>query len=486
MAKKGDWGFCGPTYTAESPVIDAEDAMNCYCERSESKGARVPIALLHTPGLKGLGAVGEGSMPGTFSVNGRTFFAASNLYELAADGSTTNRGSLGGVPSTPTQITANQTQLVILNNGSLFVLTLATNVLVAVNMAQFNGPVAQMDHCDGYIIATLQNSHTFQTSSLGDATTWSGLDIATISYFPDNIVSFKVDHRQPWFYSNKKAIGYYNGGAGFPVFIPYPGAELTDGAAAAFATVSADNTLFFLSQNEDGAMMAKRLTGLNSSERISTHAVELAWQKYKVWSDAVAYAFQENGHTFIHFYFPTANASWRYDASTGLWHKVGYYVPASGQYIAHRSMCHTFNFGMHIVGDWSTGKIYQMSSQIYTDDGNPIRGYRRTPTISKDNEFVYYDEIEIDCETGLGPQPALVDGDGQPRDPQLMLRWSNDGGRNWSNTYYLHCGLAGETKRRALKRMLGRGRKRIWEVAWTDPVPWRFADAYLRLEPEAD
>lgn len=48
----GNWGFCGPTYISQSPNVDDEDAMNCYCEQSESPGAKVPIALLHTPGKK--------------------------------------------------------------------------------------------------------------------------------------------------------------------------------------------------------------------------------------------------------------------------------------------------------------------------------------------------------------------------------------------------------------------------------------------------
>jgi hypothetical protein len=482
----GSWGFCGPTYTAQSPNIDDEDAMNCYCEKSESSGAKVPIALLHTPGLKKFAAVGEGSMPGSFSVNGRTFFAASNLYELAANGATTNRGSLGAAPTTPTQITANETQLVVLNNGNIYVLTLATNVLVAVNMAQFNGPVAQIDFIDGYIIATLQNSHTFQVSNLEDGTTWNGLNIATLSYFPDNIVSMKVDHRQLRFWSNKKSIAYYNAGAGFPPFIPYQDSELEDGSGAAFATVQADNTLFWLSQDERGAMVAKRLSSNSGSERFSTHAVELAWQQYAINSDCVGYSYQEYGHTFIHFYFPNANASWRYDVATGLWHKVGYFVTQTGKYIAHRSMCHTFNFGMHLVGDWATGTVYQMSSLLLDDDGNPIRGYRRTPTNSKNNEWIYFEELELDVETGLGPQPPLLDGDGQPRGPQLMLRWSNDAGKTWSNEYVLSVGKAGETLKRVVKRMLGRARKRVWEVSWTDPVPWRFADAYLRATPEIE
>ena len=98
----------------------------------------------------------EGAVPGGFTVNGRTFFAASNLWELDASGAMINRGSLGLAPSLPTKITANETQLVVLNNGDLFVLTLSTNVFVAVNMAQFNGPVLTIDFLDGYIVAVLR------------------------------------------------------------------------------------------------------------------------------------------------------------------------------------------------------------------------------------------------------------------------------------------------------------------------------------------
>jgi hypothetical protein len=41
------FGFVGPTYQAQSPVIDDEIAMNCYVEISESEGAATKKALLH-------------------------------------------------------------------------------------------------------------------------------------------------------------------------------------------------------------------------------------------------------------------------------------------------------------------------------------------------------------------------------------------------------------------------------------------------------
>lgn len=481
MPSAAPFGFVGPSYTAQSPIIDDEIAMNCFVEISESEGAATQRALLRAPGRKKLATLPEPKVPSDFTVNGRTFFAGSNLYEMNAAGAITNWGSLGALPTRPTMMWANETQLVIVNNGNLYVFVLATNTLAAVNMAQFNGPISQIGFIAGYIVATLQNSHTFQVSNLEDATTWDGLDIATISYFPDNLVSMICDHNECWFWSGKKALGYYvSAGLTFPPLIPIQDAFIENGSGATFATVQADNSILWLDQDERGFMVARRLNG-SSGDRISTHATELAWQGYVVSSDAVGWTYQENGHTFWVLYFPTANATWVFDLSQNLWHQRGFWMAGTGSYIADRAMCHTLNFGKHIVGDWATGNIYELSSKYYTDDVDIIRGNRRSPTIVKGNKYFYFDEIEFIMETGLAPAVPLFAGDGvTPRPAQIMLRWSNNGGKTWSNTYTLSVGLQGEYDLRVIKRMLGRARKRLWDVSWTDPYPFAFNDAVLR------
>jgi hypothetical protein len=577
----GNWGFCGPTYVSQSPNVDDEDAMNCYCEQSGSPNAKTPIALLHTPGRKIFASLaGESSVPSIFFLNGRCFAASSHLYELNASGNViANYGSLGAAPTRPTMMTANQIQLAILNNGNLFVLTflgaitaaiihagaagtgyaigdtgtingtgatyqvtgtggggtvtsfiftpgsgnvagndvatavltgsgdgtfavdvtaVANNSLYQVVASQFNGPINQIGFLDGYVVATIQNSHTFQQSNLEDATVWNGLNIATLSYFPDNIVSMSCYARVIKFSSGKKSVWYYNGGAGFPVFIPIQGAFFEGGSCAAFAdSVTANNTAVWLSQDDRGSLVAMLSNGF-AGQRISTHAVELAWQSYATTSDAVTWSYQEYGHTQIIFDFPTAGTSWGYDMLTGYWHKRAFWVRANGTYIMDRAICHALAFGIHLVGDWASGNIYQLSSQFCTDFGNAIRGYRRSPTLSIANKKVYFSEIEFDAEVGLGVSVVdaalwlavqgvlpLIDGDGNARPPQLMLRWSDNAGKTWSNTYFLNVGSVGNYDARVIKRMLGAARKRVWEVSWTDPIPWRFADAYVTAEPQS-
>jgi len=103
---------------------------------------------------------------------------------------------------------------------------------------------------------------------------------------------------------------------------------------------------------------------------------------------------------------------------------------------------------------------------------------RQCPDFTPENKWGYFSEFEADLEVGLGPQPPLLDGNGQPRPPYVVLQWSNDGSKNWSSEFSLPCGQAGEYNVRARKVMLGRARRRVWKLFGTDPIPTRIVNAY--------
>jgi hypothetical protein len=160
----------------------------------------------------------------------------------------------------------------------------------------------------------------------------------------------------------------------------------------------------------------------------------------------------------------------------------------TGTYGPHRSWNHTYAFGKHLVGDWKSGNLNEMklavdnndgSYSFVTENGALIRRLRRSPTLVSEMKWIYGKELTIDVATGLGPQPPLLDGDGNPRPPQMMLRWSNNRGSTWSNQHILNCGYAGEYTTRVIQRRLGRWRYRVFEVSVTDPIPWAIVDSYL-------
>jgi hypothetical protein len=61
----------------------------------------------------------------------------------------------------------------------------------------------------------------------------------------------------------------------------------------------------------------------------------------------------------------------------------------------------------------------------------------------------------------------------------LMLQWSDDGGRTWSEDHWVTAGRLGRYACRAIWRRLGRARTRTWRVTFSDPTPTRFLDAYV-------
>ena len=104
----------------------------------------------------------------------------------------------------------------------------------------------------------------------------------------------------------------------FP-FDVIPGGFIEQGTSCIAPPVKLDNSIFWMGGDERGAGIGWRAEGY-TPRRISTHAIELAWQGYATIADMVSYAYQDQGHSFWVLYFPTANATWVYDVASGMWH----------------------------------------------------------------------------------------------------------------------------------------------------------------------
>jgi hypothetical protein len=148
-----------------------------------------------------------------------------------------------------------------------------------------------------------------------------------------------------------------------------------------------------------------------------------------------------------------------------LWHERAYLNPATGTLGRHRSNCHAFFGGEHVVGDWENGEIYALDLDYFTDNGDPLPRIRAAAHISSgDYGRIRFNALQIDFESGTGTQT------GQGVDPQAMLDWSDDGGHTWSNEHWRPIGKVGHYKDRVRWKQLGQARDRIYRVAVTDPV----------------
>lgn len=68
-------------------------------------------------------------------------------------------------------------------------------------------------------------------------------------------------------------------------------------------------------------------------------------------------------------------------------------------------------------------------------------------------------------------------------EPTLQIRYSDDGGRNWSNWRELGLGEVGEYEKRLRCRRLGAARQRCWEISTSAPVVCNVLGAVAYAEP---
>jgi hypothetical protein len=241
-----------------------------------------------------------------------------------------------------------------------------------------------------------------------------------------------------------------------------------------------DNGLFWLGRDRRGEGIVYRANGY-SGIRISTHAVEWQIQQYGDISDAIAYTYQQDGHSFYVLVFPSANTTWVYDAATQAWHERAGFT--DGNFTRHRGNCQMAFNNKVVIGDFANGNIYAFDLDDFSDNGSIqkwLRTWRALPTGQNNLRRTAQHTLQLDCESGVGLNL------GQGSDPQVMLRFSDDGGHTWSNEHWKSMGKIGEYYKRVLWRRLGmttKLRDRVYEVSGTDPVKIAIMGAELILSP---
>jgi hypothetical protein len=413
----GRFGFVGPSYRSQSVLADCQTCMNWYPESIESGLGRSPLALYPTPGLNLLYQIGAAGMRGMAApLQGRSFcIQGTSFVELLAPNAAPNFKNWSTtlnfpIPSDgkPVCMAGGGSQMLFVSAGKAYVFSLQTNTLAAVDPSAGAGlPIAFVSYCFGFFFAIVQNVNPtpwqINASAPLDATTWNALDFAEeVEVFSNNPTAMLSAATLLWTFSSNGIQPYSNTGD-FPFpFDVIPGTYIENGIAAPFSLAKLDNSLFWLGADERGNGMVWRANGF-TPERVSNHAVEYALQSYPTIADAVAFAYQDQGHSFYVLGLPTADKTWVYDVATQMWHERGFWNTLAGVFNRHRAAFHSFNFGMHLVGDYQTGNVYQMSVDIFSDFGNPIRRVRRAPHISKEFNYVTHSRLQVDVEVGIGP-----------------------------------------------------------------------------------
>ena len=466
-------GFCGPSYESQSPLASSERCMNLYPERLEM-GDQQQVVLYSTPGLKAFSESTSGPCRGLFAQNGRCFVVMANtLYELNSAGTFTSLGTVAG-DSNPATFATNGD-----GGDELFVTSGDQGYLYNLSTGAFSNPVSDVTMggmLDGYFVALDQSTSTFKMSDLLDGTTWDSTQILQRNAAPDTWQAMLVKNPIILLFGSETTEPIYNAGAAPFPFAPVPNMIIPHGIAAPFSAKAIGNTVLWLTETKDGNRQVVAMMGYNA-QRVSTYAVEFALSQYDNVDDAVAYTYQDQGHQFYTLNFPSANATWVFDLSMGMWHERGKWNADAMEYEVWGPEYHAFAFDKHLVGDPCNGVIYHMSTDLFTDvDGKGLRRQRIPPILQSEQRRVFLDRFQLHCDVGVG----LLSGQGD--DPQVMLQLSRDGGITWGSERWRSAGKMGEYLHLAQWWRLGSGRNLLPSVTMTDPVPWRILDAYINIK----
>lgn len=496
----------GSAYTARS-VNAADNRMINLFPEVIPEGGKTPAFLNRAPGLKLEVAVGTGPVRGMWTFNdyayivsGNTLYKVDTQYNITALGVVANDG--------PVSMTDDGTYLGVACNGPTFYYNSVTDTFGEITDPDFPGALT-ISYLNGYFVFIEPNSQKVWTAELLDPTSIDPLAFASAEGSPDGLVSSITDHSEVWLFgTNSVEVWYNSGNVDFPLQ-RIQGAFNEIGCAATFSVAKLDNGLFWLGSDARGRGIVYRANGYTGT-RISTHAVEWQIQQYGNISDAIAYTYQQDGHAFYVLTFPTANATWVYDVSTQAWHERASFT--NGDFGRHRSNCQmTFNNKV-MVGDYQNGNVYSFDLNVYKDHNRTqkwLRSWRALPTGTNTLKRTAQHSLQLDAETGVGLSgvtevlghiyltPLIIVGtfiiDGEVQivtsvdnyvNPQVMLRWSDDGGHTWSNEHWRSMGPIGGYGTRVIWRRLGmtmKLRDRVYEISGTDPVKIAIMGAELQV-----
>lgn len=475
--------FIGSAYVEARGTNFADAQMiNLYPEFAEGPGAKDQGVLYQTPGLILDSPVGNGPIRGTGVLQGVMYvLSGATIYPVIQ--STTSNATTIGAPIGNIGTGAGRVSFVTgLNQMALFdgtagylisasasgqIGTLSTIAL------PFQNPVMGT-YQDGFGLAFPANSNQIWQSNGLDLSTWQGLAFSTADANAENIVAIANIHREVWVFKSTTTEVWDDVGTNNFAFQRNSGVYVEVGCAAPWSVAQAGEFLIFLAQTKMGNIRVCMMEGYRPVF-ISTASVEQQFDAGAQLGDAFAYTYEQKGHVFYVLTFPTLNQTWVYDLSESMkvgrpiWHRRASF--SGGVFNRELVNCFQFYNGYWWVGDYQNGNLYNLADDWPLDNGAARKWLRSWRALPKPTDApVTFHSLRIDMQTGM---PLNTNGP-YADNPQVVLRWSDDGGHTWSQPRLGSVGALGKTAQRVKFNRLGATRRnhgldRIFELSGTDP-----------------
>jgi hypothetical protein len=373
-----------------------------------------------------------------------------------------------------TTITAITDDQIITLANSLPGSVAAGNIVVdpAVLVAQITSPnfhpAKTVTYFDTYFVFDWFMTSFFFISDSDDGTMYNSTFVAQAEADPDVLLGVNQIHELLMLLGSKHIETWYDAGTlDFP-FARFDGGTIQRGIAGPRAFVNEDNTFFWLGDD----IVFYRLESF-TPKRVSTHALEAEWQSYSQTGDAFCMATTWNGHKWIFVTFPSGGTTFVYDVSSGLWHQRISWTAQNQPTNGWRIQALVVWADMVVCGDSLTNQLGFFNRETFTDFGMLTPAIITSPPVHNARARTFQPIFEVDMETGVGGTVTQLN-------PQVVMDWSDDGSRTWSQVKVpKSIGPQGAYLTRLRWSRMGQARQRVYRLTITDPVKRAIIGTYL-------
>lgn len=438
----------------KSVNVDAQERLNLFIEVQQDPEKHV-LTMYGTPGLQSFVNFGASPIRGLYQM-GDMMYAAyrDKLYSIANNGTTTELGTLlttGG----RVNFSDNGTQIMLVDGVNGYIWNV--NTLVFAQITDVDWPGADtVTFLNGRFVVNKPNTGEFYWSALYDGLSWDSLDFATAESDPDLLVAVIAEQGQLVLFGAKTTEFWGDSGALDSPYARIGSSAIEWGLAARNSLCKFSDGLMFLRKNRLGQVQVCLQAGYNAVA-VSNPEMDYLFGTYGNVSNATGFAYMVSGHPFYQINFPTIDVSWLYDGQSKSWSRLS---SGGGR---HRADQVTQLLESIYVSDYENGKLYRISLDYYTDDGEAIIREFISRHQANGNR-TSFNQVWLEFEPGVGLQL------GQGENPQVMMAVSRDGGSTFGNELWRSIGRVGKYRTRAVWNRLGQAFDWVFKFRVSDPV----------------
>lgn len=432
--------FATKTTASGLSTYDGARLVNYFARPSEGVG---PVALIGCGGFVAEADVGA---------QARAMLTHNQLVHVVAGGKlwsisgsvATNLGAVADDPNTT--MASNGTEIAVVAAGRYFLYSGGSVTEIATGSVTTPRGVV---FAYGFFVVigdTAVRRDAATISGLNDGSTFLGLDLFNAERSPDAIVGVLFDHTRLLLFGERTLETFGNTGDADQPFQPEDGLMSERGCLDQRTIAKDDNRTFWV--GNDNIVYAY---GGSVPQAISTPEIGEIIERGTVEGGLV---YKTRGHKFYAIRM-TGGTTLCYDMTTGLWSERSTGAGHDSWIVTHSCILN----GVQYVAT-STGKVGQISDDVYTDDGAVIAAEAVSSAVVRGGNLFSLGFIHASFATG-----RLDAG----REAQAVLQLSDDG-QTWGRERTRSLGRLGEREKLVRWHGLGSHRRVQARLKVTDPV----------------